>query len=60
MLLGNKIQHNTLQMGNKKNSGIQFLGNKINSQANRSVLPLPPHNVAHRTSPIEKYHVNNH
>ena len=60
MLLGNKIQQNMLQMGNKKNSGIQLLGNKINSQANRRVLPIPPHNIVHRTSPIEKYHVNNH
>ena len=60
MLLGNKIQHNTLKMGNKKNTGIQLLGNKINSESNRRVLPIEPSNVAHRTSPIEKYHLNNH
>ena len=61
MLLGNKMtQHNVLQMGNKKNAGIQLFGNKINGEARRVVLSLPPHNVAHRTSPIEKYHTNNH
>ena len=60
MQLGNKLQHTMLNMGSKKNSGIQFLGNKINSQSNRHVLPIPPHNVVNRTSPIEKYHTNNH
>ena len=60
MLLGNKIQHNILQMGNKKNTGIQLLGNKVTSESSRRVLPVAPHNIVNRTSPIEKYHTNNH
>ena len=53
MLLGGKIKYNTLQMGNKKNSGI-MLGNKINDQSNRRVLQIPNNNVVSESSPIEK------
>jgi hypothetical protein len=59
MLLGNKIQHNMLHMGNKKNTGV-MLGNKINDQSNRRVLPMPTVNTEMKNSPIEKYSKNNY
>jgi hypothetical protein len=59
MLLGNKIQHNMLNMGNKKNTMV-MLGNKINDQSNRRVYQLPTNNTQMRTSPIEKYNKNNY
>lgn len=57
-MLGNKVQHNMLTMGNKKNSGIQYLGNKITSESRRHVLPLPSTTTVNRNSPIEKYRTN--
>jgi hypothetical protein len=60
-MLGNKMtQHNILQMGNKKNTGINYLGNKIDSQSRRHVLPMPSTPTVNRTSPIEKYRTINH
>jgi hypothetical protein len=59
MLLGNKIQHNMLNMGNKKNTAV-MLGNKINDQSNRRVYPLPTTSNEMKTSPIEKYNKNNY
>lgn len=60
MLLGNKIQNNALQMGIKKNTGIQYLGNKISSESNRRILKTSAPNTVVRNSPIEKYRVNNY
>ena len=60
MLLGSKIKYNNLNMGNKKNSGINMLGNKISDQSNRRVLQITPNNSVVRNSPIEKYNVKNY
>jgi hypothetical protein len=55
MHLGNKVQYNTLNMGNKKEKGY-YLGNKNDSQIMRRVLPLPTLNniVPNSASPIER------
>ena len=57
MQLGNKIHHNVLTMGNKKNTGIN-LGNKINDQSRRIMLNIPNQPNVTSNSPIEKYHAN--
>ena len=59
MLLGQKLQNSLKNVGNKQNAQY-FIGNKINSQHARRHLPLAPHNVALKHSPIEKPHINNH
>jgi hypothetical protein len=59
MLLGQKLQHSMNMVGQKKVPQV-YLGNKIDSTFGRRQLPVSHHNVAQRTSPIEKYHINNH
>lgn len=61
MQLGNKIQHNTLMMGNKKEKGY-YLGNKNDSQMARRVLPVPTNTTvsANSQSPIERYRRTNY
>lgn len=57
-MLGNKTQHNMLNMGNKKNNGIQYLGSKIQSKKSVLQMPQTPTPTENRSSSIEKYSRN--